>query len=162
MRRPRRPAMLRRNFHTDIQIVDLIWIDPAAMGLTAGAEANVKNLLADSGTNVVLIRAGSSFAETLADQDPDKVRVVAIGATLRRVKREAWVLWLIFGAKLQRRHIFYTSWVPRLCLSALFLPIKCRAFVHDLNIYRKRIYDAQFVQPRFLSRLHQYFSIKRA
>jgi glycosyltransferase involved in cell wall biosynthesis len=154
--------MLRRNFQTDIQIVDLIWIDPAAMGLAAGAEANVKNLLADAGTTIVLIRAGSSFAATLADQDPDRVRVITISATLRRVKREAWVLWLTLRAKLQRRHIFYTSWVPRLCLLVLLLPIKCRAFVHDLNISRKRIYDARFQQPRLLSRLHQFLSIKRA
>jgi glycosyltransferase involved in cell wall biosynthesis len=162
MTRPRQVAMLRRNFQTDIQIVDLLWINPAALGLAAGAEANIKNLLADSGTNVVLIRAESNFATTLADQDPDRVRVIAIGEPGRRIKREAWVLWLTLRAKLQRRHIFYTSWVPRLCASVLVLPVKCRVFVHDLNIWRARIYDARFRQPSFPSRLHQYLSIKRA
>src|SRR5580704_11646541 len=53
----RSAAMLRRNFQTDIQIVDLVWIEPAAFGLTTGAESNIKNLLADAGTNVVLVRA---------------------------------------------------------------------------------------------------------
>ena len=123
---------------------------------------NIKNLLGDSGTNAVLIRAGSNFAAMLADQDPDRVRVIAIGGPGRRIKREAWVLWLTLRAKLQCRHIFYTSWVPRLCASVLVLPIKCRVFVHDLNIWRGRIYDARFSQPSYLSRLHQYLSIKRA
>ena len=154
--------MLRRNFATDLQIIDLLWIDPAALGLAAGAEANIKNLVADSGTNAVLVRAESNFAATLADEDPDKVRIIAIGGPGRCIKREAWVLWLTLRAKLQRRHVFYTSWVPRLCVSVLVLPIKCRVFVHDLNIWRARIYDAPFKQPSFLSRLHQYLSIKRA
>jgi glycosyltransferase involved in cell wall biosynthesis len=44
----------------------------------------------------------------------------------------------------------------------LLLPIKCRLFVHDLNIFRARIHDRRFQQPSWLSRFHQYLSIKRA
>jgi glycosyltransferase involved in cell wall biosynthesis len=58
--------------------------------------------------------------------------------------------------------VFYTSWLPRLCFSVLLLPIKCRLFVHDLNIFRARIHDEKFRQPSWFSRVHQYLSIKRA
>jgi hypothetical protein len=153
--------MLRRNFQTDIQIVDLVWIEPAAFGLTNGAESNVRNLVADAGTNVFLVRKESSFVQVLADLKEDNIRVVAISEPARLLKREAWMLWLVLHAKLQRRHVFYTSWMARLCFVVLLLPIKCRVFVHDLNSYRARVHDAEFPQPSFLSRLHQILSIKR-
>jgi len=145
-----------------IQIIDFVWIDPAAMGLSTSAEANLTNLLADAETNYVLVCAESRFPQILADQDRDKVRVIAISKPARQLKREAWVMWLTVHALLSGRGIFYSSWLPRLCLCALLLPIKCRLFVHDLNIFRARIYDAKLHQPSFLSRLHQYTSIKRA
>jgi hypothetical protein len=154
--------MLRRNFQTDIQIVDLVWIDPAAFGLATSAESNIKNLIADAGRNVVLVRARSNFAQILADRDDDNVQLIAIDGPALLIKREAWVLWLTLHAKLRRRHIFYTSWLPRICLAVLLLPIKCRVFIHDLNIFRPRAHDAKFPQPSFPSRLHQYLSIKRA
>jgi glycosyltransferase involved in cell wall biosynthesis len=162
--RPDRPitAMLRRNFKTDVQIVDLVWIDPAAFGIYTSAESNIKNLLADAGTNVVLVRAESNFAQILADVKDNNVRVIAIGERARLFKREAWMLWLVLRAKLQRRHVFYTSWMARFCLVVLLLPIKCRLFAHDLNSYRARVHDAQYPQPSFLSRFHQMLSIKRA
>ena len=153
--------MLRRNFQTDIQIVDLIWIEPAALGLTTGAESNIRNLVADAGTNVFLVRAESSFVQVLADLKDANVRVIAIGEWARLLKREAWMLWLVLRAKLQRRHVFYTSWMARICFVVLLLPIKCRVFVHDLNSYRARVHDAKYPQPSFLSRFHQILSIKR-
>jgi len=144
----------------DIQIIDFIWIDPAANGLSASAEANLKNLLADAKTNYVLVRAESNFSWISADHD--KVRLISIAEPARRLKREAWVSWLIARALLSGRDIFYTSWLPRLCLSVLFMPVKCRIFVHDLNIFRSRVFDTKFPQPSFRARLHQYLSIKRA
>lgn len=146
----------------DIQIVDFVWIDPGAFGLAGSAEANVKNLFADAKTNYVIIRRESNFFALLADQDPDRVRLIAVGGPTRLLQRELWVLWLATRAMLRGRGIFYTSWLPRLCLSVLLLPINCRLFVHDLNIFRARIYDATFRQPSLPSRLHQYLSIKRA
>ena len=92
----------------------------------------------------------------------NNVRVIAIGERARLFKREAWMLWLVLRAKLQRRHVFYTSWMARFCLVVLLLPIKCRLFAHDLNSYRARVHDAKYPQPSFLSRLHQMLSIKRA
>src|ERR1700744_4520871 len=130
--RPDRPitAMLRRDFNTDLQIVDLVWIDPAAFGISTSAESNIKNLLADAGTNVVLVRAESNFAQILAQNPADlkngNVRVIALSEPARLLKREAWMLWLVLRAKLQRRHVFYTSWMARFCLGVLLLPIKCR------------------------------------
>ncbi|HEY1979947.1 MAG TPA: hypothetical protein VGH13_07655, partial [Xanthobacteraceae bacterium] len=111
--------MLRRDFKTDLQIIDLIWIDPAAFGIYTSAESNIKNLLADAGTNVVLVRAESSFAQILAELKDKNVRVIAIGEPGRLFKREAWMLWLVLRAKLQRRHVFYTSWMARFCLVVL-------------------------------------------
>jgi glycosyltransferase involved in cell wall biosynthesis len=146
----------------DTQIVDLVWIDPAAIGLATGAAANIKNLLADAQTNYVLLRAESNFPEILADQNSGRVHLVRIGGTGRLLKRELWVVWLVAQAMLGGRSAFYTSWLPRLCFSVLLLPIKCRLFVHDLNIFRGRIHDGKFRQPSWLSRLHQYLSIKRA
>jgi hypothetical protein len=157
----RSAAMLRRDFRTDIQIVDLVWIEPAAFGLTAGAESNIKNLIADAGTNVFLVRAESSFVQVLDDLKDDNVRVIAIGERMRLLKREAWMLWLVLRAKLQRRHVFYTSWMARLCFVVLLLPIKCRVFAHDLNSYRARAHNAKYPQPSFPSRVHQILSIKR-
>jgi glycosyltransferase involved in cell wall biosynthesis len=151
-------AMLRH----DAQIVDFIWIDPAAIGLSTGAAANLKNLLADAQFNYVLLRAESNFAEVLADQDPGRVQLIKIGGAGRLLVREFWVLRLALRTKLRGGDIFYTSWLPRLCFSALLLPIKCRLFVHDLNIFRARIHDRRFQQPSWLSRFHQYLSIKRA
>lgn len=145
-----------------IQIVDFVWIDPAARGLATSAEANVKNLLADAESNYVLVCAELNFAGILADQDRDKVHIIPITKRGRLWKREAWVAWLAAHALLSDRDVLYSSWLPRLCLCALLLPIECRLFVHDLNIFRRRIYDARFSQPSFLSRLHQYLSIKRA
>lgn len=146
----------------DIQIVDFVWIDPAAIGLSTGAAANIKNLLADAKTNYVLLRAESNFVSILDDQDSEKVQTIAIAGPARLLKREAWVLWLTARALLGGRDIFYTSWLPRLCFCVLLAPIKCRLFVHDLNIFRARIHDAKFRQPSRLSRFHQYLSIKRA
>jgi hypothetical protein len=154
--------MLRRDFKTDLQIVDLVWIDPAAFGISTSAESNIKNLLADAGTNVVLVRAESNFAEILGGLKGDNVRVIALSEPARLLKREAWMLWLVLQGKLQRRHVFYTSWMARFCLVVLLLPIKCRLFAHDLNSYRARVHDANYPQPSFLSRLHQMLSIKRA
>src|ERR1700677_300063 len=110
--------MLRRDFKTDIQIVDLIWIDPAAFGISTSAESNIKNLLADAGTTVVLVRAESNFPQILADVKEGNVRVIAISEPGRLLKREAWMVWLVLRAKLQRRHVFYTSWMARFCLVA--------------------------------------------
>jgi glycosyltransferase involved in cell wall biosynthesis len=146
----------------DVQIVDYVWIDPAAIGLSTGAAANIENLLADGDFNYVLVRAESDFAEILAAQDTANLQVIAIAAPARPFKREFWVAWLTLRAKLRGGHVVYTSWLPRLCFSVLVLPVKCRVFVHDLNIFRARIYDAKFRQPSFPSRLHQYLSIKRA
>ena len=148
--------------HPDVQIVDFVWIDPAAKGLATAAASNIKNLLADAKTNYVLLRAESNIAEILADVDSRDLRLIPIGGAARLFKREFWVLWLSAGAILRGREVFYTSWLPRLCFCALLLPIKSRVFVHDLNIFRSRIHDAQFRQPSVLSRLHQYLSIKRA
>src|ERR1700744_1699017 len=162
--RPDRPitAMLRRDFNTDLQIIDLVWIDPAAFGISNSAESNVKNLLADAGRNVVLVRAESNFPQILADVKDNNVRVIPIGERGRLFKREGWMLWLGLQGKLQRRHVFYTSWMARFCLVVLLLPIKCRLFAHDLNSYRARVHDARYPQPSLLSRLHQMLSIKRA
>jgi glycosyltransferase involved in cell wall biosynthesis len=146
----------------DVQIIDMVWIDPAAIGLTTGAEANIKNLLADAKTNYVVLRAESNFPGILADADGDHVHLITLAGPARLLKRELWVLWLSARALMGGRAIFYTSWLPRLCFSALLLPIKCRVFVHDLNIFRPRIHDSRFPQPSLLSRLHQYLSIKRA
>jgi hypothetical protein len=154
----RSTAMLRR----DVQIVDFVWIDPAAIGLATSAAANLKNFLPDARTNYVLLRAESNFAQVLADLNCDDVHAIAISGPAGTLKREAWVLWLTARALLSGRSVFYSSWLPRLCFSVLFLPIKCRLFVHDLNIFRARIYDAKFRQPSLPSRLHQYLSIKRA
>ncbi len=155
-------AMLRRDFNTDLQIIDLVWIDPAAFGISTSAESNIKNLMADAGTNIVLVRAESNFPQILADVKDSNVRVIAIDRRGRLFKREAWMLWLVLRGKLQRRHVFYTSWMARFCLVALLLPIKSRLFAHDLNSYRARVHDANYPQPSLLSRLHQMLSIRRA
>ena len=157
-RHPRSTTML----HHDVQIVDFLWIDPAAFGLATGAASNLENLLADAKTNFVLVRAESNFAAMLRTADRGDTRIIAVGRPLRLLKRELWVLWLVARTLLRGRDIVYTSWLPRLCLCVLLLPIKCRVFVHDLNIFRGRIHDANFRQPSWLSRLHQYLSIKRA
>lgn len=145
-----------------LQIIDFVWIDPAALGLATSAEANVKNLLADAESNYVLVCAELNFSRILADQDRNKVHIIAITKRARLLKREVWVASLAAHALLSNWDVLYSSWLPRLCLCALLLPIKCRLFVHDLNIFRKRIYDAKFRQPSLLSRLHQYLCIKRA
>ena len=152
----------RSGIQRDIQIVDLVWIDAAAIGLWNSAEANIANLLADARTNFVLLRAGTDFARILADRKTAEVHPIVISGPAAMLKREAWVLWLSARALWSGRDIFYTSWLPRLCFAVMLLPIRCRLFVHDLNIFRSRVYDARFRQPSLLSRLHQYLSIKRA
>jgi glycosyltransferase involved in cell wall biosynthesis len=154
--------MLRHHIRPDIQIVDLVWIDSAAFGLWKSAEANIANLLADARESYVLVRDDAKFADILAERKLADVHVVAISGPARLVKREALVLWLALRALVAGRGVFYTSWLPRLCFSVLMLPIKCRLFVHDLNIFRSRVHDEKFRQPSFLSRLHQYLSIRRA
>jgi len=145
----------------DNQIIDLIWIDPAAIGLATSAEANIGNLLADAKTNYVLVCRESNFGRILPAPGAD-VTLIPISARGRLFAREWWVLRLTARILFRGQKLFYTSWLPRLCFSALLLPIPCRIFVHDLNIFRARVHDARFRQPSFLSRLHQYLSIKRA
>ncbi len=146
----------------DVQILDLIWIDPAAMGLAKSAAANLDNLLRQARTNYVLLHASSPLAQTLAALGDADVHSVPIRGPAGALKREVCVLWLAARALLAGRAVVYTSWLPRLCFVVLALPITCRLFVHDLNIFRPRIYDAEFRRPSLLSRLHQYLSIKRA
>jgi len=154
--------MLRHDIRPDIQIVDLVWVDAAAFGLWKGAEANLFNLLADARSSYVLMRDGANFGQILAERQLADVHPIAIGGRARLLKREGWVLWLTLRAWFAGRGVFYTSWLPRLCFAVLALPIKCRLFVHDLTIFRSRVYDAKIRQPSFLSRLHQYLSIRRA
>ncbi len=144
------------------QIIDYIWIDPAAIGLSTGAKANIKNLCADAPRNIVLVRAESEYPDFLRDEDQSRVRVIAISQGGRALKRELWVVWFVAQSLLRGERMFYTSWLPRLCLAAMLLPVRSRLFVHDLNIFRRRLYDSHFPQPPFPSRLHQYLSIRRA
>jgi len=147
---------------SDVQIIDLVWIDPAARGLANSGAANVTNLLADADLSYVLVNADSDFIPILAAVDSAKVRVVAIPRPARLLWREFHVLRLAAGAVLFGHRVYYTSWLPRLCACVLLLPIACRLVVHDLNSFRPRIYDAKFRRPSLLSRLHQWLSIKRA
>ncbi len=146
----------------DIQIVDLVWIDSTARGLTASAAANVKSVLAAGKKNYVLINASTDFARQASEAVCGHATVIPVPRSGGLVLRELLILWLAVKAMLARQKIVYTSWLPRLAFFPLVFPIESRIHVHDLNIFRKRIYDDDFAQPSFLSRAHQFVSIKRA
>jgi glycosyltransferase involved in cell wall biosynthesis len=146
----------------NIQIVDLLWIDSAARGLAASAETNVKTLLDDAKENYLLVRANTEFARTVAANTADRAVIVPLSRIGTLLAREIWIARCFVFALLRGRTVLYTSWVPRLALVTLLFPIRSRIFVHDLNIFRRRIHDGAFPQPSFLSRAHQWLSIKRA